>query len=159
MLVVGELEESDKKLEDQWLQIGSAVQKVFASQPTRRFVHAFIMTGTEMETWVFDRSGPYSGATFDVHKEPEKFIQVMCGYLMMSDEELGLDTFIKRKDGRLFVTMDADGSRGKKRKRKRQLELDSGPIAFQRAIVGRCTACYISRATGAADSDSVVKFS
>ncbi|KAA6408372.1 MAG: serine threonine- kinase Sgk2 [Lasallia pustulata] len=71
VLVVGELKKSDQSL---WLQVGSAVRNVFASQPTRLFVHAFTLTGTEMETWIFDRSGPYSGATFDVHEEPEKFI-------------------------------------------------------------------------------------
>ncbi|KAG6071943.1 hypothetical protein E4U33_003422 [Claviceps sp. LM78 group G4] len=57
-----------------------------------------------METWVFDRSGPYSGATFNVHEEPEKFLQVLCGYLMMSDEELGLDILTEEKDGRRRAT-------------------------------------------------------
>ncbi|KAG6071946.1 hypothetical protein E4U33_003425 [Claviceps sp. LM78 group G4] len=62
------------------------------------------MTGVTMETWVFDRSGPYSGATFNVHEEPEKFVQVLCGYLMMSDEELGLDILTEEKDGRRRAT-------------------------------------------------------
>ncbi|SLM39896.1 serine threonine-protein kinase sgk2 [Lasallia pustulata] len=131
VLVIGELKKSDQKNKSLWLQVGSAVRNVFASQPTRLFVHAFTLTGTEMETWIFDRSGPYSGATFDVHEEPEKFIQVMCAYLMMSDEELGLDTFTKAKDNRLFVTMPVE-ARGKMR--KLQLELDPNPIAHQRAI-------------------------
>lgn len=109
---------------------------VFAYQPTRLFVHAFTLTGTAMETWIFDRSGPYSGATFDIHEEPEKFIRVMCGYLMMSDEELGLDTFTTAKDNKLFVTIPVK-TRGQKR--KRQLELDPKPIAHQRAIVCRGT--------------------
>ena len=108
-----------------------------------------------METWVFDRSGPYSGPIFDIHKEPEKFIQVICGYLMMSDKELGLDTFTETKRGRLFVTMPTDGPRGKKRK----LELDPKPIAFQRAIVCRGTSCFLAKPMRGEEFDSVVKFS
>ncbi|KAH8746090.1 serine/threonine-protein kinase Sgk2 [Diaporthe sp. PMI_573] len=156
VLVVGELKKSDQKNKALWLQVGSAVRNVFASQPTRLFVHAFTLTGTEMETWVFDRSGPYSGATFDIHEEPEKFIQVMCGYLMMSDEELGLDTFTRERENRLFVTMPVE-ARGKKR--KRELELDPNPIAHQRAIVCRGTSCFLAKTTGAAEFDRVVKFS
>jgi hypothetical protein len=155
VLVVGELKESGQKSKGLWLQMGSAVRSVFSSQPTRLFVHAFTLTGTEMETWVFDRSGPYSGTTFDIHEEPEKFISVMCGYLMMSDEELGLDTFIKTKETRRFVTLLE--ARGKKRKRK--LELEPDPIAHQRAIVCRGTSCFRAKAAGATEFDSVVKYS
>ncbi|KAF5120296.1 hypothetical protein E5D57_013649 [Metarhizium anisopliae] len=156
VLVVGELKQSDNKNKSLWLQVGSAVRMVFAFQPTRLFVHAFTLTGTEMETWIFDRSGPYSGATFDIHKEPEKFIRVMCAYLMMSDEELGLDTFTKAKDNKLFVTMPAE-ARGKKR--KWQLELDPNPISHQRAIVCRGTSCFLAKPTGRAEFDRVVKYS
>ncbi|SLM34979.1 serine threonine-protein kinase sgk2, partial [Lasallia pustulata] len=156
VLAIGELKKSDQKDKKLWLQVGSIVRNVFASQPTRLFVHAFTLTGTEMETWIFDRSGPYSGATFDVHEEPEKFIQVMCAYLMMSDEELGLDTFTKAKDNRLFVTMPVE-ARGKMR--KLQLELDPNPIAHQRAIVCRGTSCFLAKPTGAAEFDRVVKYS
>ncbi|KAK5999022.1 hypothetical protein PT974_01409 [Cladobotryum mycophilum] len=156
VLVIGELKKSELQNKALWLQIGSAVRNVFAGQPTRLFVHAFTLTGTEIETWIFDRSGPYSGATFDIHEEPEKFIQVMCGYLMMSDEELGLDTVIREKDDKLFITMHAE-VRGKKR--KRELELDPNPIAHQRAIVCRGTSCFLAKTTGAAEYDRVVKFS
>ncbi|TFB07258.1 hypothetical protein CCMA1212_001248 [Trichoderma ghanense] len=156
VLVVGELKESDKNSKALWLQIGSAVRNVFAAQPTRRFVHAFSLRGTEMENWVYDRSGPYSGAAFDIHDQPEKFIQVMCGYLMMNDEELGLDTFITHKDHRLFAAMSAEPRTSK---RKRKLELDANPIAFQRAIVCRGTSCFRARDVGSTELDTVVKFS
>ncbi|KPM39086.1 hypothetical protein AK830_g7476 [Neonectria ditissima] len=155
VLVVGELKQSCQKSKGLWLQMGSAVRNVFANQPTRLFVHAFTLTGTEMESWVFDRSGPYSGTTFDIHEEPEKFISVMCGYLMMSDEELGLDTFTTTKETRRFVTLPE--ARGKNRKRK--LELEPDPIAHQRAIVCRGTSCFLAKAAGATEFDSVVKYS
>ncbi|KAL7928030.1 serine/threonine-protein kinase Sgk2 [Trichoderma chlorosporum] len=156
VLVIGEMKESDKKSKALWLQIGSAVRNVFAAQPTRRFVHAFSLTGTEMENWVYDRSGPYSGATFDIHDEPDKFIHVMCGYLMMSDEEFGLGTFITEKDYRLFVTMPVEP---RTMKRKRKLELDAKPIAFQQAIVCRGTTCFRARDVGSTELDMVVKLS
>ncbi|KAI0117805.1 serine/threonine-protein kinase Sgk2 [Nemania sp. FL0031] len=156
VLAVGELKTAGYDPETPWLHIGSAVRNVFASQPTRLFVHAFALTGSTMETWVFDRSGPYSGVAFDVHEEPEKFIQVMCGYLMMSDEELGLDTFTERKDGKLFVTLPIEvcGT-----KQKREFELEPNPIAYHRAIVSRGTSCFFAKEKGALEYDSVIKFS
>ncbi|TWU78747.1 hypothetical protein ED733_006618 [Metarhizium rileyi] len=156
ILVVGELKKSNQKNQALWLQVGSAVRNVFASQPIRVFVHAFTLTGTEMETWVFDRSGPYSGATFDIHEEPEKFIQVMCGYLMMSNEELGLDIFTREKDNKLFITMPVNTY---EKKQKQELELNANPIACQRAIVCRGTSCFLAKTIGADEYDKVVKFS
>ena len=58
VLVVGELRKFFQKSKALWLQMGSVVRNVFAHQPTRLLVHAFKLTGTEMETWVFDRSSP-----------------------------------------------------------------------------------------------------
>ncbi|KAG5916176.1 hypothetical protein E4U61_003882, partial [Claviceps capensis] len=81
VLAIGRVKESElTEAKELLLQLGSAVREVFARQPTRRFVHAFTLTGTTMETWAFDGSGTYSGATFNVHEEPEKFVQVLCGY-------------------------------------------------------------------------------
>ena len=85
-------------------------------------------------------------------QKPKRFIQVLCGYVMMSDEELGRDTFVKNKDDKLFVALPE--VRGKKRK----LVLDPEPIAHQRAIVCRGTTCHLAKATGAAEPDCVVKF-
>ncbi|KAG6056266.1 hypothetical protein E4U17_002327 [Claviceps sp. LM77 group G4] len=111
------------------------------------------MTGVTMETWVFDRSGPYSGATFNVHEEPEKFVQVLCGYLMMSDEELGLDILTEEKDGRRFVMIPmihqsmcngTDTTRAQ---------------SEARAIVSRATACFAAKPIGAPEFDRVIKYS
>ncbi|KAG6056263.1 hypothetical protein E4U17_002324 [Claviceps sp. LM77 group G4] len=111
------------------------------------------MTGITMETWVFDRSGPYSGATFNVHEEPEKFLQVLCGYLMMSDEELGLDILTEEKDGRRFVMIPmihqsmcngTDTTRAQ---------------SEARAIVSRATTCFAAKPIGAPEFDRVIKYS
>jgi hypothetical protein len=156
VLVVGELKKSGQKNEGLWLQVGSAVRNVFPSQPTCRFVHAFTPTGMETETWVFDRSGPYSGAVFDIQEDPEKFIQIMCRYLFISNDELCLDTFTKEKHSETLVALPVE-TRGKKR--KRELEMDSSAIAHQRAIVCRGISCHLAKPASATEFDMAVKFS
>ncbi|TPX23173.1 hypothetical protein DIZ76_012498 [Coccidioides immitis] len=83
------------------LQLAHYVQEVFITQPACWFVHAFMVCGTNMEAWMFNHSGPYSSGVFDVYKNAACFFQMVLGYAMMSDEELGLDT---------FTTPDGNGS-------------------------------------------------
>lgn len=73
--VIGEHRVSNNEWRAKFLQVGMYVRDVFSVQLTRRFVHAFTFLGTMMELWVFDRSGPYSSGSFDIHSEPEKFIR------------------------------------------------------------------------------------
>jgi len=62
-----------------------------------------------MRLWVFDRSGPYNSEKFNIHKEPERFVKVLAGYAIMSDAELGLNTFIKRdRNGKYIITRDVN---------------------------------------------------
>ncbi|KAG6147827.1 hypothetical protein E4U37_007778 [Claviceps purpurea] len=156
VLAIGRLRESEQtEAKEILLQLGSVVREVFARQPTRRFIHAFTLTGTTMETWVFDRSGPYSGTTFNVHEEPERFVQVLCGYLMMGDEELGLDVFTEEKDGRRFVTIPVNPCATE----TIPLELNPKPISYRRSIVSRATTCFPAKPIGAQEFDTVVKYS
>ncbi|KAG6098806.1 hypothetical protein E4U14_007400 [Claviceps sp. LM454 group G7] len=141
-----------------FLQLGSAVRNLFASQPTRQFVHGFTFSGTDIRAWVFDRSGAYSATKFNIHEHPEKFFRMLCGYLMMSDDELGLDTFIQHKDGKMIVTMPVNINKPE----LTELELRPGPIAHQRAIICRATTCFLAKPSDApkdAKWDRVVKFS
>jgi hypothetical protein len=43
---------------------------------------------------MFDRSGAYNSEKFDLHKEPERFVKVIAGYALMTDAELGLNTYV-----------------------------------------------------------------
>ncbi len=148
--VIGEHQKSNSKdFKPLLLQLGRYMRNVFTAQPTRRFIHGFFLSGTTMELWVFDRSGPYSSGEFDIHKEPEQFIRVIAGYAMMSDEELGLDTFVERDEEDRFITITEDVTGKEKR-----LQLMSSPIVIQRGIVCRGTNCYRSK-----DLAHVVKFS
>ncbi len=152
--VIGELKESNKDKKATLLQIARYVRDVFSCQPTRRYVHAFTLCGNDMQAWVFDRSGPYSSTAFDIHEEPERFIRTIAAYVMMSDEELGLDTFIERDDGDRFITVMEDAT-GK----ERRLQLEPVPIAHQRAIVCRGTSCFRARTPSSKDLQYVAKFS
>ncbi|SLM41353.1 1 protein kinase [Lasallia pustulata] len=136
------------------LQLGRNIRDVFTGQPTRRFIHGFFLYGTTMELWVFDRSGPYSSGEFDIHKEPEQFIRAIAGYAMMSDEELGLDTFAEWDGEDRFITITEDAT-GK----ERRLQLESHLIAYQRAIVCRGTSCFRASIPSSEDPLYVVKFS
>ncbi|EGE79109.1 serine/threonine-protein kinase Sgk2 [Blastomyces dermatitidis ATCC 18188] len=151
ILVVGELKKPEEKLRTKatLLQIGCYVREVFAAQPTRQFVHAFTVCGTKMEAWVFDRSGPYSSGIIDIYTNSRQFFQMLLGYTMMSDEELGLDTFIARdEEGIKSMTVKRPGP-------SEEMVLQLGEmLSFQRAIVCRGTTCFL-----ADDGEVVVKFS
>lgn len=147
--MIGEHKQSSQGPNELLLQLSRYMRDVFSNQPTRRFVHGFFLHGSKMELWVFDRSGPYSSGEFDIHEEPKVFVQSLAGYAHMSDEELGLDTFIQRRAERTSITLESD-ARGKKRK----LQLDPEPFVRQRATVCRGTTCF--RTT---DQKNVVKFS
>ena len=154
--VVGELTETDTKniTKAKLLQIARYVRDVFSTQPTRRYVHAFILRGNDMQAWVFDRSGPYSSTAFNIHEEPERFIRIIAAYVMMSDEELGLNNFIEEHDGDRFITVVEDAT-GK----ERRLQLDPAPIAYQRAIVCRGTSCFRAKIPSSKNFQYVAKFS
>ena len=153
--VLGEHKTSNSKdFKPLLLQLGRYMRDVFTAQPTRRFIHGFFLYGTTMELWVFDRSGPYSSGEFDIHKEPEQFIRAIAGYVMMSDEELGLDTFTERDGEDQFITITEDAT-GK----ERRLQLKSDLIAYQRAIVCRGTSCFRASIPSSEDPQYVVKFS
>ncbi|KAL7919357.1 serine/threonine-protein kinase Sgk2 [Trichoderma austrokoningii] len=117
------------------LQLARHVHSVFADQPTRRFVHAFTLTGTIMELWVFDRSGPYSSGAFDIHHEPDKLAHALVAYATMEDEAMGLDLTIERTGSQCFISVeDVQGN-------DRRVELKT-LLVRQRAIVCRGTTCY-----------------
>jgi len=95
--VIGELTNSSKSTmwKKKFLQLATYMRDVFAAQPTQRFVHGFLLFDTQMQLWVFDRSGAYSSDTFDILKQPDRFIRAVNGYALMTDKELGLDEFIE----------------------------------------------------------------
>ncbi len=94
-----------------------------------------------------DRSGAYSSEKFDIYKEPERFVKVIAGYALMSDAELGLNTFIKRDGNGKYIVA-----------RYVRISLEDKPIASTKAIVCRGTTCYRGRRLDSTDWEYVVKF-
>ncbi|KAM0415913.1 hypothetical protein ACHAPT_013124 [Fusarium lateritium] len=137
VLVVGEHKKTHDtgRFKATLLQLARHVQGVFSDQPTRRFVHAFSLCGSMMELWIFDRSGPYSSGTFDIHEKPRNFARALVGYATMSDDEMGLDTFIEREATHRHVTLDGTGGK------ETRMQLVKAMVR-QHAIVCRGTTCY-----------------
>ena len=153
--VIGELKQSEQseRFMVTLVKFSGHAREVFASQPTRRFLHGFWIRGSRVQLWVFDRSGLYGSEAFDVHKDPHRFIKVMAGYTMMSDEELGLNTSIKKDKETKYILFEGDGKTQKER-----LYLEDKPISYERAIVCRGTTCYRARKRNSQQWEYVVKF-
>lgn len=47
---------------------------------------------------MFDRSGAYSSEKLDLVQRPDLLIKIMASYAMMSDEEAGFNSFIRRDE-------------------------------------------------------------
>lgn len=78
--VIGEHQKSNSKdFKPLLLQLGRYMRNVFTAQPTRRFIHGFFLSGTTMELWVFDRSGPYSSGEFDIHRNRSSSFESLQG--------------------------------------------------------------------------------
>jgi hypothetical protein len=153
--VIGELKGSiQKNIPKEFGDFCGLAREVFTSQPTRPFLHGFIIRGSFVELWVFDRSGPYSCEKFDLRVDPDRFIKVIAGYAMMSDEELGLDTYIKKDKNSKYIMFKGEGMT-----EEEMLYLEDKPIALQHAIICRGTTCYRAKRSGAKDWEFVVKFS
>lgn len=152
--VIGELKASNYNgVKKPLIQLAVYARDVFANQPTRRYLHAFTICGSKMEPWVFDRSGCYSPGPFNIHEYPDRFIRVLSGYIMMSEDELGLDTFKQREDGSELIQFEGDGYK------TQRLQLHPVPLAHRRAIVSRATSCFLAKHPDSNDYDHVAKFS
>lgn len=102
--MIGELMEFNNK-KAKLFQIGRYVCDVLPPQPTRRYVHAFTRYENEMRAWV-DRSGPYNSTVFNIHEGPEHCSSTITAYVMMSNDELDLNTLAERAYQRAIVCRD-----------------------------------------------------
>jgi hypothetical protein len=149
VLVIGEHKQNpdEDRSTKTLIQLAGYAREVFGSQPDRRFVPGFTICGSLMRLWVFDRSGPYNSEKFDIHMEPERFVRVIAGYALMTEPELGLNTFIKHDGNSKYIVV-----------RGVRISQEDHPIASQKAIVCRGTTCYRGRRGDPGEWDHVVKF-
>lgn len=149
VLVIGEHKQNpdEDRSTKTLVQLAGYAREVFGSQSERRFIPGFTICGSIMRLWVFDRSGLYNSEKFDIHKEPMRFVKVITGYALMTDADLGLNTFIKRNGPmKYIITGDL------------KIDLEDQPIASTKAIVCRGTTCYRGKKPGSTDWEYVVKF-
>lgn len=66
--------------QDGLLRLCRSAYQVFASQPTRLFLHGFYVRGSLIELWVFDRSGLYCSDVFDIQKDFVQFLSIIRSY-------------------------------------------------------------------------------
>ncbi|SZF00766.1 unnamed protein product [Blumeria hordei] len=140
---------STYKRKEKFLQLSRLALEVFYTQPLRHFVHGFCVFQSSFELWVFNRSGAFSSGVFDLEKHKEKLVRAICSYLLMSDQELGMDLSIRHVDGRSFVSIDD-------KKLDKTTELELKPDSFFRVgtLVTRGTTCFETT-----DKSKVVKYS
>ena len=144
----------ESKLDDNecLLRFFSRVQQVFAQQPTRRFLHAFMIWNSMLELWVFDRSGALSSGMLILEEAQDLLGRTLTTYAMMDDTDLGLNNFLKYDavpGSGCRIIFDSSSS----------LYLRSNPIAVPDYIVGPGTTCYAASRSKEEEPSMVVKFS
>ncbi|VCU40653.1 Bgt-20538, partial [Blumeria graminis f. sp. tritici] len=146
--VVAELPASPREISKKMNQLVRYFREIFYAQPLRRFVHGFCLHKLHVEFWVIDRSGAYSSREIDVIGSQEKLVRALSSYVLMSDEELGLDTITRYDGNRLLVTIpDGDNQ-------PEVIQVASEPVAQPETIMSRANTCYRTL-----DSTHLIKFS
>ncbi|GJD04212.1 hypothetical protein ColKHC_13037 [Colletotrichum higginsianum] len=139
--------------QDGLLRLCQSAQQVFASQPTRLFLHGFYIRGSLIELWAFDRSGLYCSDVFDVQEDFIQFFSILVSYQWMTDQDLGKSDLIEADEGGSYIVLDSEAmpSLGK-------LYLEGQPIASRESVVGTGTTCYRARMPDSNRWDYVLKF-
>ncbi|CAD6500113.1 BgTH12-04216 [Blumeria graminis f. sp. triticale] len=147
--VVGEVTSSEEQIGAKFNQLMRYAREIFYSQPLRRFVHGYCLHKDHIEFWIIDRAGAYSSGEYDVLKNQEMLVRGLSAYMLMSDEELGLDPVISYDDAdRCFVTLTNDNSETEKH------EVIPTPVARPETIVSRGSTCFKTK-----DEKYLIKFS
>lgn len=133
------------------LRFYERAQQVFKSQSARCFVHGFLVRGTTLELWVFDRSGGYSSERLDMAQKPDLLVRTLVGYTLMSDDEAGFNTFVKHiaPGSDSYVEFD----------QRSKYHLRPELIATADYIVGPGTTCLVASTSTTGEPDTVIKLS
>ncbi|KAH9937956.1 hypothetical protein B0H21DRAFT_894112 [Amylocystis lapponica] len=91
-----EIKSDNKNIVPVVRQLCTYMRQVFREQADRRFVLGLALCKTDLSVWLCDRSGLIGTQTpINIHKEPEKFIQVIAALALLNPEQLGWDTSMK----------------------------------------------------------------
>ncbi|QYS99468.1 Protein kinase-like domain [Trichoderma simmonsii] len=168
--VYGEYHHGDAP-DNGFLPFAARALQVFKAQPTRHFLHAFILHGTTLELWVFDRVGAYSSGPIDLAQNPQELFHIMAGYGMMNDKEYGINTFVKclGPGSDSYISFDegvpsdtassSDGDVASDEGTIKKLYLRQEMLAAPGYLVGLGTTCFAASESTTDKPNIVVKFS
>ncbi|KAI0967699.1 FunK1 protein kinase [Xylaria arbuscula] len=134
--------------QDGLLRLCRSAHQVFASQPTRLFLHGFYIRSSLIEFWVFDRSGLYCSNLFDIQKDFIQFLSIVLSYQRMTDQDLGRINIIETDKSGSYIVLN----------RVVKLYLESQPITSREDLVGTGTTCYRARMPDSNRWNYVLKF-
>lgn len=83
--------------ESRWkgtLQLCGYARSVFSNQPSRLFLHGFLVRGQGSELWLFDRAGIYGSSELAVTDASDSFISAIVGYMLMDRGEWGISSLV-----------------------------------------------------------------
>ncbi|CAD6503727.1 BgTH12-03385 [Blumeria graminis f. sp. triticale] len=140
---------SSSQRNEKFYQLSRLALQVFYTQPLRHFVHGFTAFQSNFELWVFNRSGAYSSGLFNIEDDKEKLVRAICSYLLMSEQELGIDSSIQKVNGRSSVSIYDENQ-----KETRKFVINPKPFFMVGTIVTRGTTCFET-----SDKSKVVKYS
>jgi hypothetical protein len=165
VLAIGQFNQGDDDPVDYragFLSLCRTARKVFRSQPTRPFLHAFYIWQSRAEFWNFDHAGMYCSDELDVRSDFGTIISVLLSFRLMTDKKLGMSTMVKLDEaGRSYIEVDAEIVASHQDWKSNKLFLDDQPIAMSGWPFGRSMACYRARLPGSAEyreREYVVKF-
>lgn len=139
--------------QDGLLRLCRYAHQVFATQPTRLFLHGFYIRGSLIELWVFAWSGLYCSDLFDVRKDFIQFLSAILSYQRMTDQDLGKIDIIKTDRGGNYIILDSVMTPSLKK-----LYIENQPIASRERLVGTGTTCDRARTPGSNQWTHVLKF-
>lgn len=79
-----------------FLRLCGYARSVFSRQPSRAFLHGFLVHGQDAELWLFDRSGIYGSPQLTVTGANDLFLSAIVGYMLMDKGEWGISSLVHR---------------------------------------------------------------
>ncbi|CAN9208921.1 unnamed protein product [Alternaria alternata] len=136
---------------DDILRFCERARQVFIAQSARCFVHGFLVRGTALELWVFDRSGAYSSDRLDLTQSLDLLVQTLASYTLMTEEEVGFNTFIRdlAPGSDSYVAFHQD----------HKFYLRPELVATANYMVGPGTTCYVASTSPTEKPDTFASIS
>ncbi|TFK64941.1 hypothetical protein BDN72DRAFT_962878 [Pluteus cervinus] len=149
------LNKNSESFEDQIVQLYVYARQCFYEQRNRDFLHAFLITETEVRLFQFNRALVIHSSRINYHQKPRTFVRMVLGMIGSNESRLGFDMTV------FWTTVQTtDGT-----KRVRKITLPSsdpndkpgttedvpilGPKWIAKDVRGRGTTCWSVEQRGA----------